>query len=455
MFLPDNSVFVPVTDPNMTLTKTPASVQDPAARVSNFDEVELGYTAEQAMEEAARCLHCPAEYCRKGCPAGNPIPQFISKVRAGEFEAAYDLIAGSNCLPGISGRVCAQERQCELNCTRGIKGEPVAIGRLERFAADWHRANVAPEASKADTKGKSAAVVGSGPAGLTCALELARKGWAVTLYEARDYLGGIPVYGIPPFVLPRDVLAEKLAELDELGVAVQTGVTVGKDVTLEELTAANDAVFVGNGCAKAVRLNVAGEELEGVWSATDYLTAVNVKGEVPAAEKVVVVGGGNTAIDVARCARRSGAQSVTILYRRDEEQMPARRDEIQRAREEGVELVTLAAPAAILGEDKVSAVVCDKMALGAKDWPGGRPNPVKTGETFEMEASLVVLALGYTAEPIPGMPVDEKGRVAVGKDGVTTALAKVYAGGDAVKGAATLIEAMEAGKKAARLMDEA
>ncbi len=449
MYLPDNSVFVPVTDPNMTLKKTPAAVQDPALRASNFDEVEQSYTPEQAMEEATRCLHCPAEYCRKGCPAGNHIPQFIACIRAGEFEQAYQLISHANCIPGVSGRVCAQEHQCELNCTRGIKGEPVAIGRLERFAADWHNANAASTPEKTAPAGKRAAIVGSGPAGTSCAKELASRGWDVTVFEARDHVGGVPAYGIPAFVLPRSVLNETLSELTALGITVKTGITVGRDITVAQLCADYDAVFVGNGCETPVKLNVPGEELKGVWSASDYLSAVNLGGNAPAAKRAVVVGGGNTAIDAARCALRCGAESVTILYRREEAQMPARADEILRAREEGICIVPLASPAALEGDEHVTSVLCDRMAPGARDWPGGRPNPVKTGETFTLEADAVILALGYTPNPIPGLPVDERGRILVGKDGVTTPLPKVYAGGDAVTGAATLIGAYTAGKKAA------
>ena len=347
MFLRDNSVFVPVRDPNLSPEKTPMPSQPAEARVENFDEVALDYTPELAREEASRCLKCPGRYCSETCPAHVPTTEFIARVRAGDYQGAYELIAQKNALPAITGRVCAQERQCELNCTRGIRGESVSIGRLEAFVADWHAENGAPLPCAAP-KDVPVAVVGSGPAGLACADDLSRAGFQVTLYEARDFLGGIPVYGIPGFVLPNAVVDRKLDELRTRGVRFLTGVKVGADVSVAELCDTYKAVFVATGAGKPVMPQVPGQELPGVYTANDYLTAANVAHEPVAGKRVLVLGGGNTAIDAARCARRAGAESVTIVYRRSEAEMPARREEVRHALEEGIQLCLMAAPATAL-----------------------------------------------------------------------------------------------------------
>ena len=454
MFLRDNSVFVPVRDPNLSPEKTPMPSQPAEARVENFDEVALGYTPELAREEASRCLKCPGRYCSETCPAHVPTTEFIARVRAGDYQGAYELIAQKNALPAITGRVCAQERQCELNCTRGIRGESVSIGRLEAFVADWHAENGAPLPCAAP-KDVPVAVVGSGPAGLACADDLSRAGFQVTLYEARDFLGGIPVYGIPGFVLPNAVVDRKLDELRTRGVRFLTGVKVGADVSVAELCDTYKAVFVATGAGKPVMPQVPGQELPGVYTANDYLTAANVAHEPVAGKRVLVLGGGNTAIDAARCARRAGAESVTIVYRRSEAEMPARREEVRHALEEGIQLCLMAAPAAFLEADgKLAGLRCRKTAFTDPDYPGGRRNIRVTEEEFDLAADTAVLALGFTAEPIEGLKTNDKGLIVVDRNTLAASREGTYAGGDAVTGANTLVHAMADGKKAAALIIE-
>lgn len=454
MFLRDNTVFVPVQDPNLSMVKTPMPTQSPAERVKNYNEVALGYTPEMAAEESARCLKCPGRYCSVSCPAHTPTTEFIAQVRAGDYQAAYELISEKNALPAITGRVCAQEKQCEMNCTRGIRGESVSIGRLEAFVADWHAEHGAPLPC-AEPNGIPVAVAGSGPAGLACADDLSRKGFAVTLFEAKDFMGGIPVYGIPGFVLPNAVVERKIAELRRQGVETKTGVKVGADITVNELCGKFRAVFVATGASKPVLPNVPGEALPGVYTANDYLAAANVAQEPIRGRNVVVLGGGNTAVDAARCALRSGAESVTIVYRRSREEMPARREEVERALEEGVQLALMAAPAEFTAADgKLSALVCHKTELTAPDYPGGRRGIRETEETAVFPADIAVLALGFTAEPIPGLKTNDKGCIVVDKETLAASEDNTYAGGDAVTGAYTLVHAMAAGKKAAAIIAE-
>ena len=454
MFLRDNTVFVPVKDPNLSKEKTPMPAQPPEQRIANYDEVALGYTEELAAAESARCLKCPARYCSETCPAHVPTTEFIAKVRAGDYQAAYELISEKNALPAITGRVCAQEKQCELNCTRGIRGESVSIGRLEAFVADWHAAHGKPLPCAAKN-GIPVAVAGSGPAGLACADDLSRAGYDVTLFEAKDFMGGIPVYGIPGFVLPNAIVDRKLAELRAQGVEMKVGVKVGTDITVEELCSQYKAVFVATGASKPVLPGIPGETLPGVYTANEYLTAANVAHTPIPGKRVLVIGGGNTAIDAARCAIRSGSEQVTIVYRRSEAEMPARREEIAHAAEEGAALQLMAAPAEFTATDGVlSGLVCRRTVLTAPDYPGGRNGIAVTEEQFTLEADVAVLALGFTAEPIPGLKTNDKGCIVVDRDTLAASQDGAYAGGDAVTGANTLVHAMAAGKRAAAVIQE-
>lgn len=454
MYLRDNTVFVPVENPNLSTQKTAMPMQSPEERVKNFDEAALGYTADLAGEEASRCLKCPGRYCSVSCPAHVPTTEFIAQVRAGNYQKAYELISEKNALPAITGRVCAQETQCELNCTRGIRGESVSIGRLEYFVADWHAGHGAPLPC-AEPNGIPVAVAGSGPAGMACADDLSRAGFSVTLYEAKDFMGGIPAYGIPGFVLPNAVLERKINQLKAQGVEAVTGVKVGTDIPVDELTKKYRAVFVATGASRPVMPGIPGETLPGVYTANDYLTAANVEQDPIKGQHVVVIGGGNTAVDAARCALRTGAESVTIAYRRSREEMPARREEIARALEEGVKIEYLAAPAAFVGADgKLSALTCRRTELGDFDYPGGRRGVRETDEVFSIPADIAVLALGFTAEPIPGLKTNERGCIVVDRHTLEASEANTYAGGDAVTGAYTLVHAMAAGKKAAAMIAE-
>ena len=454
---------------NMTLTKTPMPEQDPKVRARNFKEVSLGYTAEMAMEEAGRCLKCRNPKCVTGCPVNVRIPEFIAKVQEGDFKAAYEIISSTNALPALSGRVCPQESQCECHCVRGIKGEPVAIGRLERFVADWYRENVNAMPEKVPSNGIKVAVVGSGPAGMTCASDLAKRGYAVTMFEALHTAGGVLVYGIPEFRLPKAIVANEITKLEAQGVEVMTNMVIGRVLTIDELFEMGyKAVFVGSGAGLPMFMNIPGEALKGVMAANEYLTrpnlmkAYNEEADTPVIQSkaVAVVGGGNVAMDAARCAMRLGAEHVYIVYRRGEAEMPARLEEVHHAKEEGIELKTLCNPVEILGDEtgRVVGMKCVRMELGEPD-ASGRRRPVEIpGSEFILDVDTVVMSLGTSPNPLirsttPGLDTNRKGCLIVDENEMTTREG-VFAGGDAVTGAATVILAMGAGKKAAAAIDE-
>ena len=452
-----------------TLMKTPMPEQDAAVRATNFQEVALGYTVEMAQEEAARCLQCKNAPCVTGCPVNVPIRDFIAQVRQGDYAGAYATIRSQNGLPAICGRVCPQETQCESKCIRGIKGEPVGIGRLERFVADWAMAHGAASPEPAAPKGKRAAVVGSGPAGLTCAADLARRGWQVTVYEALHTPGGVLMYGIPEFRLPKALVQREIDAIRAMGVEFVTNAVVGRSVTVDELLDQGyDAVFVGSGAGLPNFQHIPGESLCGVYSANEFLTRINLMKAydfprhdtpVKVGKRVAVIGGGNVAMDAARCARRLGAE-VTIVYRRSEKEMPARLEEVHHAREEGVIFRMLTNPTAILGDENgfVRAMTCIEMELGEPDERGRRRPVPKPGSEFELPVETVIVAIGNSPNPLikkttPDLPTEKWGGITADASG-KTGKAHVYAGGDAVTGAATVILAMGAGKKAAAAMDE-
>ena len=454
--------------PNMQMTKTPMPEQEPNVRNKNFKEVSLGYTEEMAINEAKRCLNCKKPLCVGGCPVNIRIPEFISKVAEGDFQAAYEIITSTNALPALSGRVCPQESQCECKCVRGVKGEPVAIGRLERFVADWYRENVNQMPEKPASNGIKIAVVGSGPAGLTCASELAKKGYAVSIFEALHTAGGVLVYGIPEFRLPKSIVANEVKKLEAMGVEVMTDMVIGKVLSVDELFEMGyKAIFVGSGAGLPMFMHIEGEALKGVMSANEYLTRINLMkaytGEsdtpVIASKAVAVVGGGNVAMDAARCAKRLGAERVYIVYRRGEAEMPARLEELHHAKEEGIELCTLCNPTKILddGNGRVGAMECVRMELGEPDASGRRRPIAIEGSEFELPVDTVIMALGTSPNPLirsttPGLETNKKGCLIVNEENMTTREG-VYAGGDAVTGAATVILAMGAGKKAAAAID--
>ena len=453
---------------NMTLTKTPMPEQDPKVRARNFEEVALGYTAEQAMEEAGRCLGCKKPKCVEGCPVNVRIPEFIAKVAEGDFQAAYEIVTSTNALPALSGRVCPQESQCESKCVRGVKGEPVAIGRLERFVADWYREHVNAMPEKAPSNGVKVAVVGSGPAGLTCASDLAKKGYAVTVFEALHTAGGVLVYGIPEVRLPKASVANEVKKLEAQGVEVMTNMVIGRVLSIDELFEMGyKAVFVGSGAGLPMFMHIPGEALKGVYSANEYLTRTNLmkayteEADTPIirSKAVAVVGGGNVAMDGARCAMRLGAEHVYIVYRRGEAEMPARKEEQHHAKEEGIEFKTLCNPVEILGDEdgRVCGMKCIRMELGEPD-ASGRRRPVEIpGSEFVLDVDTVIMALGTSPNPLirsttPGLETNKKGCLIVNEDEMTTRDG-VFAGGDAVTGAATVILAMGAGKKGASAID--
>ena len=454
---------------NMTLTKTPMPEQDPKVRARNFKEVTLGYTAEMAMEEAGRCLHCKKPKCVEGCPVNVHIPEFIAKVAEGDFKAAYEVITSTNALPALSGRVCPQETQCESRCVRGVKGEPVAIGRLERFVADWYRENVNEMPKKAESNGIKVAVVGSGPSGMTCASDLAKKGYEVTMFEALHTAGGVLVYGIPEFRLPKSIVANEITKLQAQGVNVMTNMVIGKVLTIDELFDMGfKSVFVGSGAGLPMFMNIPGESLKGVMSANEYLTrtnlmkAYNPEYDTPIikSKAVAVVGGGNVAMDGARCAMRLGAEHVYIVYRRGEEEMPARKEEQHHAKEEGIEFKTLCNPVEIIGDEngRVCGIKCVRMELGEPD-ASGRRRPIAIPDSeFVLDVDTVIMALGTSPNPLirsttPGLETNRKGCRIVNEDELTTREG-VVAGGDAVTGAATVILAMGAGTKGAASIDK-
>ncbi|MBQ9974706.1 MAG: NADPH-dependent glutamate synthase [Oscillospiraceae bacterium] len=452
---------------NMQMEKTPMPEQEAGVRSTNFEEVALGYTPEQAVNEARRCLQCKNPLCVAGCPVGIPIPRFIDKVAQGDFAAAYAIISGANALPAISGRVCPQENQCEGRCVRGIKGESVAIGRLERFVADWAAKNGGAELAAAPKNGHKVAVIGSGPAGLTCAGELARMGYEVTVFEAFHTAGGVLSYGIPEFRLPKDIVAREVKKLEAMGVDFQLNMVIGKVLTIPELfDMGYEAVFIGSGAGLPMFMKIPGEGLVGVYSANEYLTRINLMkayregAATPILhdKKVAVVGGGNVAMDAARCARRLGAE-VHIIYRRSEAELPARREEVHHAKEEGICFDLLTNPISIEGDEHshVRAITCVRMELGEPDASGRRRPVVMESSEFTMEVDAVIMALGTQANRMsydgtPGLDETGKGCVATNEDG-TTSVPGIFAGGDAATGAATVILAMGAGKNAAKSID--
>ena len=453
---------------NMSLKKVPMPEQDPQVRARNFQEVTLGYTEEMAVEEAGRCLNCKNPKCVEGCPVNVRIPEFIAKVRERDFKAAYEIITSTNALPALSGRVCPQETQCESKCVRGIKGEPVAIGRLERFVADWYRENVNAMPEKVPSNGIKVAVVGSGPAGLTCASDLAKKGYQVSVFEALHTAGGVLVYGIPEFRLPKAIVANEVTKLQAQGVEVMTNMVIGRVLTIDELFEMGyKAIFVGSGAGLPMFMGIPGESLKGVLSANEYLTrtnlmkAYNADSDTPVihSKAVAVVGGGNVAMDAARCAMRLGAEHVYVVYRRGEAEMPARLEEQHHAKEEGIEFKTLCNPVEILGDadGRVCGIKCIRMELGEPD-ASGRRRPVEVpGSEFVLDVDTVIMALGTSPNPLirsttPGLDTNKKGCLIVNENEMTTREG-VFAGGDAVTGAATVILAMGAGKKGAAAID--
>ncbi len=454
---------------NMSLTKNPMPSQDPNVRNKNFDEVALGYTEEQALDEAQRCLNCKNKPCMTGCPVMVHIPEFIAEVAKGDFEAAYQIISNTSALPAVCGRVCPQESQCEKYCVRGKKGDPVGIGRLERFVADWHNAHCTEAPAKPASNGHRVAVVGSGPSGLTCAGDLARKGYEVTVFEALHLAGGVLVYGIPEFRLPKSIVQKEVDGLKALGVTIATDTVVGRTITVDELMEEQgfEAVFIGSGAGLPMFMNIPGVNYKGVLSANEFLTRINLmKAYKPDSDtpiihpkKVAVVGGGNVAMDAARCAKRLGAE-VYIVYRRGMEELPARKEEVEHAEEEGIIFKTLCNPVEILADenDDCKGIRCIKMELGEPD-ASGRRRPIEVpGSEFELDVDCVIMALGTSPNPLiksttKGLEINKKGGIVVNEDGLTSK-ENVYAGGDAVTGAATVILAMGAGKTAAKAIDE-
>ena len=456
--------------PNMSLTKVPMPEQDPNIRNKNFLEVAMGYTEEMAMEEASRCLKCKNKPCVSGCPVNVRIPEFVAKVAEGKFEEAYEIITSTNSLPAISGRVCPQENQCEGKCVRGIKGESVSIGRLERFCADYHMKHSDAKAVKPQSNGKKVAVVGAGPSGLTCAGDLAKKGYEVTVFEAFHTAGGVLVYGIPEFRLPKAIVKKEVENLQDLGVEVKTNMVIGRVLSVDELFEMGyKAIFIGSGAGLPSFMGIEGEDLIGVYSANEYLTRTNLMKAylddydtpIIKSKSVAVVGGGNVAMDAARCAKRLGAENVYIVYRRGMEEMPARKEEVHHAMEEGIIFKNLNNPVKILGDEngRVRAMECIEMELGEPDASGRRKPIAKEGSNFELPVDTVIMSIGTSPNPLirsttPGLDTNKRGCLVVNEDTMQTTREGVYAGGDAVTGAATVILAMGAGKQAAQSIDE-
>ena len=456
--------------PNMSLTKVPMPEQDPNVRNKNFLEVAMGYTEEMAMEEASRCLNCKNKPCVSGCPVNVRIPEFVAKVAEGKFEEAYEIITSTNSLPAISGRVCPQENQCEGKCVRGIKGESVSIGRLERFCADYHMKHSDAKAVKPQSNGKKVAVVGAGPSGLTCAGDLAKKGYEVTVFEAFHTAGGVLVYGIPEFRLPKAIVKKEVENLQDLGVEVKTNMVIGRVLSVDELFEMGyKAIFIGSGAGLPSFMGIEGEDLIGVYSANEYLTRTNLMKAylddydtpIIKSKSVAVVGGGNVAMDAARCAKRLGAENVYIVYRRGMEEMPARKEEVHHAMEEGIIFKNLNNPVKILGDEngRVRAMECIEMELGEPDASGRRKPIAKEGSNFELPVDTVIMSIGTSPNPLirsttPGLDTNKRGCLVVNEDTMQATREGVYAGGDAVTGAATVILAMGAGKQAAQSIDE-
>ncbi len=455
--------------PNMSQKKNEMPVQDPKVRSGNFDEVALGYTEEQALDEAERCLNCKNKPCVGGCPVAIDIPAFIMKIREKDYEGAYQVIAQSSSLPAVCGRVCPQETQCESRCVRGRKGEPVAIGRLERFVADWHNKHALGDMEKPKPNGHKCAIIGAGPSGLTCAGDLARMGYDVTVFEALHLAGGVLVYGIPEFRLPKAIVEKEIENLKALGVKLETNVVIGRTIEVDELFEQGfEAIFIGSGAGLPRFMNIPGENLKGVYSANEFLTRVNLMkaykegSDTPIknSRSVAVVGGGNVAMDAARCAKRLGAENVYIVYRRGEQEMPARNEEIHHAKEEGIIFKTLTNPVEILGDEHkfVSGMKCVEMELSEPDESGRRKPEVKPDSEHVLDVDCVIMAIGTSPNPLirnttEGLQTNKHGCFIADEHGLTSREG-VYAGGDAVTGAATVILAMGAGKTAAKAMDE-
>ncbi len=465
--------------PNMKMNKNEMPTQDPKVRARNFEEVALGYEEAVAIDEAKRCLNCVNMPCVSGCPVKVRIPEFIAKIKEGDFEGAYQIISETSSLPAVCGRVCPQETQCEAKCVRGIKGEPVGIGRLERFVADFHNAHDGKKEKAPKSNGHKVAVVGSGPSGLTCAGDLARKGYKVTVFEALHKAGGVLVYGIPEFRLPKSIVQKEIDKLESMGVKIETNIVIGKTLTIDELFESGfEAVFVGSGAGLPRFMGINGEGLNGVYSANEFLTRANLMKSYKAdattpimkGGKVAVVGGGNVAMDAARTALRLGAEKVYIVYRRSMEELPARKEEVEHAIEEGVEFKLLNNPVEVLGynnpNDKrdpkngfVRAIRCIKMELGEPDEQGRRRPVEVAGSEFELEVDSVIMSIGTSPNPLikattRGLDTNKWGGIIIEENTGKTSKEGVYAGGDAVTGAATVISAMGAGKVAADAIDK-
>jgi len=452
--------------PNMSLNKVKMPEQKPEERIKNFNEVALGYTEEMAMEEAKRCLNCKHKPCVTGCPVNVQIPEFINLVAEGKFEEAYYKIKETNSLPAICGRVCPQETQCEEKCVRGIKGEPVGIGRLERFVADWYMANRKQEKPSFEKNKKNVAIIGAGPAGLTCAGDLAKLGYDVTIFEAFHTPGGVLVYGIPEFRLPKELVKREIDTIKDLGVEIKTNMVIGKVLTIDELKEEGfEAIFIGTGAGLPNFMNIPGENLNGVYSANEFLTRINLMKAyrfpeydtpIKVGKNVAVVGGGNVAMDAARSAKRLGAENVYIVYRRSEKEMPARLEEIHHAKEEGIIFKLLTNPTRIIGTEDgwVKGIECVRMELGEPDSSGRRRPIAVKGSEHIIDVETVIIAIGQSPNPLiksttPDLETQKWGGIIVDEETGATSIEGVYAGGDAVTGAATVILAMGAGKKAA------
>ena len=457
--------------PNMSPKKNEMPSQAPDVRNKNFKEVALGYTEDQAIDEAKRCLNCKHKPCTTGCPVQIDIPAFVAEVANGNFEEAYKIIIKSSSLPAVCGRVCPQENQCEGKCVRGIKGEPVAIGRLERFVADWHMKNVNESPKKAESNGHKVAIIGSGPSGLTCAGDLVKKGYDVTVFEAFHVAGGVLVYGIPEFRLPKSIVQKEIDNLKALGVKIETNMVIGKILSIDELMQEYgfEYVYIGTGAGLPRFMNISGENLKGVYSANEFLTRINLmkaykensSTPVMRAKKVAVVGGGNVAMDAARSALRLGAEEVYIVYRRSEKELPARAEEVEHAKEEGVVFKLLTNPLEILGNEDgfVTGIKCVEMELDEPDASGRRKPVIKENSEFVIDVDEVIMSIGTSPNPLiksttEGLDTQKWGGIIADEKTGLTSRKNVYAGGDAVTGAATVILAMGAGKAAAKAIDE-
>ena len=459
------------TQRNMDPKKCPMPSQDPNVRNKNFDEVALGYTPEMAVNEAKRCLNCPKKPCQSGCPVGIDIPAFIAKVAEEDFEGAYQVLSASSALPAVCGRVCPQETQCEGKCVRGVKGESVGIGRLERFVADWHREHSTETPVRPAPNGHKVAIIGAGPSGLTAAGDLAKLGYAVTIYEALHLAGGGLVYGVPEFRLPKAIVQKEIDGLKAMGVDIETNMVIGKVLTIDELLNEYgfEAVYIASGAGLPRFMNIPGESLKGVYSANEYLTRINLmkayrpdsKTPILHSHKVAAVGGGDVAMDAARCAKRLGAEEVYIVYRRGMEELPARKEEVEHAEEEGIIFKTLTNPVEVLGDEdgRVCGMKCVEMELGEPDASGRRRPIVKEGSEFTLDVDTMIMSIGTSPNPLirsttPGLETNRHGCIVTNGDDGLTSREGVYAGGDAVTGAATVILAMGAGKHAAKAIDE-